>query len=610
MFQLSTGEKGRKNGETDLLFDVLKVLLFSGFMVGVYIARESGPRIAQQRKTIGLYSLLTFCLTALIFIGLLKFTLLRDVFRPEIKFALQVSLVFLWQTSASLLFFAAFRVADEPKQIRVRDLSRNPKKKINFLDLLRKGQDAPIGQSLMSNEAVLLPANRRIEHLCCVGSSGMGKTTLMFCLQASDIKSGRPVIIIDPKGELKDIQKFIELAKSHGKQDQDIKIFSIGHQEFSNHYNPLRNGTPEQIKSKLLDALLLKHEFYGAQASLFLGSIISALVFNKEEVSLSRVFELTVQKAKLHELIENIKRSKITEESERILGKLMRSSQINQKDLEGLIAQLSIMNCEEFYKKVNPSSGAKDLDLDLQDIISKNQVVYFALNKNGYGDFSDRFAKLLLQDIKVMSNRIQAGNITFDSSFVSIYVDEFGAYATPDFADFLKMTRSARIAVNMFFQGLADLRTVSQEFEEQVVQNTSFKVIFRSDIQHDVETWAGLSGSLEKTKQSRQVRDNGFEQEETGMGTKSNMREMRIDFDVLRHLPRGKALLINKSMSESKSDPQTSIDLFQVWNYRDEFRYSHKMNPNSNASLINKEADDFSKKVLENIKSNHSEGNL
>lgn len=556
----------------DLAFNCIRVLLFSGFLIGIYIVRTIPNKTTNRKRVIG-YSALLFLTSTALFLVLMKSMTVAGSISNEILCALRFSSFFMAEMGAGAFIFGLYLMGNEPKQIKVGDLSRKPKKKADLLNLLRKSEGSPIGQSLLSDRAVLLPTNRRIEHLCCVGSSGMGKTTLMFCLQASDIQAGRPVIVIDPKGELTDIQKFVNLARAHGKKDEDIKIFSIGHQQFSNHYNPLKNGTPEQIKSKLLDALQLKHEFYGAQASLFLGAIISALLLNSEDVSLSRIFELTVQKAKLHELIENLKSREVTSESERVLGKVMRASQIKGKDLEGLIAQLSILNCEEFYEKVNPAKGSKDLELDLQEIISKGQVVYFALNKNGYGDFSDRFAKLLLQDIKVLSNRIQAGSIEFRNSFISVYVDEFGAYATPDFADFLKMTRSARIAVNMFFQGLADLRTVSQEFEEQVVQNTSFKVIFRSDIQHDVETWAGLSGSLEKTKQSRQIRDNGFEQEETGMGTKSKMREMRIDFDVLRHLPRGKALLINKSKSESDVDPQTSIDLFQVWNYRDEIKF-------------------------------------
>ena len=134
------------------------------------------------------------------------------------------------------------------------------------------------------------------------------------------------------------------------------------------------------------------------------------------------------------------------------------------------------------------------------------------MNVNGYGDISRRIGRIILQDLKVLSNQIQAGQKNFNYDFCACFIDEFGSFATQDFADFLKMARSSRIGIHLFCQGLADLKAVTSEFKEQIIGNTSSKIIFRQDVPEDAETWSGIAGtfsSRKKTYQSYRHRNRG-----------------------------------------------------------------------------------------------------
>ena len=119
------------------------------------------------------------------------------------------------------------------------------------------------------------------------------------------------------------------------------------------------------------------------------------------------------------------------------------------------------------------------------------------------------------------------------------------------------MARSSRIGIHLFCQGLADLKAVSPEFKDQIIGNTSTKIIFRQDVVQDAETWAGIAGTFSSNKRTYQTMGSENEEEMTGIGSLREVKEMRIEFDVFKRLSQGQAVLIDKFSQKE--------DLFQVW---------------------------------------------
>ena len=60
----------------------------------------------------------------------------------------------------------------------------------------------PLGRAQVGGHAVALPVADARHHLHVLGSTGVGKTTLLLHLVLSAIKAGRGVVVIDPRGDL------------------------------------------------------------------------------------------------------------------------------------------------------------------------------------------------------------------------------------------------------------------------------------------------------------------------------------------------------------------------------------------------------------------------
>ncbi|MDE0092372.1 MAG: DUF853 family protein [Oligoflexia bacterium] len=468
------------------------------------------------------------------------------------------------------------------KPIKTENLKQS--KKLNFKDfptLLEDKDKAPIGLSLISKKPVFLDVKDRCQHTIVSGATGQGKTTLLKTLLSHSLKHGHPIIIIDPKGEKDDILEMKKKARFYNRE-KDFCLFSLSFPSQSFSYNPLLNGKSEQIKARLMDGLQFTEEYYKAQASLFLGGILSSLKFLNKPISFSLLDKYLNDSSALTELkneisakesdtksinekwinrsldsFSNSKNSKMTEMIDELALILDQISAIPKKDLAGLQAQISSINCLEFRNILSPINFHSDHFFSFSDILRHKKLAYFQLNVNGFGEISRQIGKMILQDLKVLSNQIQAGQQRFSYDFCSCFIDEFGSFATKDFADFLKMARSSRIGIHLFCQGLSDLSSITPDFKNQIVGNTINKIVFRQDVSSDAEEWAKMAGTFSSKKKTYQIMGSESEEEMTGLGSLRNIKEMKIEFDIFKNLSKGEAVLIDKADHKE--------DLLQVW---------------------------------------------
>ena len=448
------------------------------------------------------------------------------------------------------------RLSFKIKKITTKDLKFQ---KIKFKELFRLMEfkdKTPIGISLISKQPVLLDLKSRTQHLIVSGATGQGKTTLLKTLLNHSLKHRHPVIIIDPKGERQDILDIKERAAYYGRE-KDVSLFSLSFPEESFAYNPLENGTSEQIKARLIDGLRFEHEYYKAQASLWLGAVLYAMEVLGETVTFARLRELLSNKEKLRALQKDINQLKAHRHKERLDSGLNSVFLIKSSDLAGVFSQVSSIDSPVFTEIISPKENTAKKKLALSDVFQHRKIAYFQMNVNGYGDISRRIGRIILQDLKVLSNQIQAGQRQFNYDFCACFVDEFGSFATKDFADFLKMARSSKIGIHLFCQGLADLKAVNSEFKEQIIGNTANKIIFRQDVPEDAEVWSSMAGTFSSQKRTWQVSGSEVEENMTGVGSVRDVKEMRIEFDVFKKLSVGQAVLIDKSRHKE--------DLLKVW---------------------------------------------
>ena len=377
---------------------------FEELLIAIWAVIHFSISPVKSKSNIG--STLENIIRSLIFFGLLTGCLWLYSFAHERQSLFNNWNLFYFFIGSAVLFALRWffskrerKINVETKKITTGDLKF---KKLNFSKLSSLIEDknkTPIGISLISKKPVRLNLKSRSQHLIVSGATGQGKTTLLKTLLSHSLKHNHPVIIIDPKGEKEDILEMKERAKLYGRE-KDFYLFSLAFPEKSVSYNPLSNGTSEQIKARLIDGLRFEHEYYKAQASLWLGAVLYALEVLGETVTFSRLRELISSKEKLRVVQKEINKIKTHKHKERLKSGLGSAFQITASDLAGVFSQISSIDATVFTDIISPKEDDNKTNLSLSEVLKNKKIAYFQMNVNGYGDISRRIGRIILQDLK------------------------------------------------------------------------------------------------------------------------------------------------------------------------------------------------------------------
>lgn len=553
---MSITSKSTKTPSPDVTFfsDLIKalsVLIVGPFWLSAWGAKRINESSLGAKPLVRVLAAILLLAGIFVLFGLLSNLILL---KPLIKAsAIYISLV--------LGFFGFWILCSDlmdrkkPSRITVDKLENHAQSFNGLLPILVDPMNIPLGVSLQSQKPFSIPVIQSLEHVLICGATGVGKTSLLMTMLQHCMCHNYPAIIIDPKGDFVDLDIIKDLAKTFGRED-DLMVFSLSNPNESCAYNPIKLGTPENKKSKLMDGLSLSHEYYGAIASMVLINIFEILnALGEPNADLSRVLSILIDQETRAELEARLVNLPESPETGLLLKNLKAIRQVSLKDISGLCAQLQNFTMSEFKGIMLNESGKTEIDM--LDVLTKGKIAYFQLNTNAYSDLARRFGKLLIEDIKFTSNTIQSNREMPRAKFAGVFIDEFGSFATKEFANIQKMVRSAGISLRLFYQGMADLRAVSPEFEDQVLGNTLTKIILRQDVDSDVEKWSGMAGTVSDLIESYQIEDTVLMKIRTGMGNMHEGKRMKIDFDVFKQLGKGQAVVIDKG--------RRIQDVIEIW---------------------------------------------
>ncbi len=568
--------KPKENGKNTIsdevslyLIEALKAVAYvvgTGFLVPLQAAKSKDSKLSKlNAKFANWLCLITvsigFILLALIFYTSVTLTLKCLIFLPmawSLGFGLTFSLTRIIKKSPDKDF-----ITTEDLKNSIKDFTKVTNEFAALEPIMDDPNQIPLGISLKDGSPVTIPIMQMLEHSLSSGATGQGKTTLLKTKIHHFIRHGRPVIIIDPKGEQRDVNEIRELCERYGRPNA-FRLFSVSDKSSSGFYNPLNVGDPQQKKAKLMNGLTLTHEYFGALADEFLTTILDSHEVLGRNITLSILHKYIVNPNFFAALVKDIRNLPSNDMNNDLIEKLLAAQKIDFKELKGLSAQLASLCAMGIREILNP--GHSKTEIDMLRALQNGEVIYFQMNINGYSSISKAVGKLIVQDLRLVSNMIQSGQVerTFDFAFVSI--DEFGSFVYLDFADYIKQVRSARIGLDLSFQGIADTRQVSPDFAEQILGNTVNKFILRQDLKNDVETWSAMAGTKDTVIESHQTSRNLLNSSEaTGLGNVHEGKSVLIDFDVFKKLTTGHAVLIDKKRHINCA--------FAIWNGE---RRSHK----------------------------------
>ncbi|MBI5748064.1 MAG: DUF853 family protein, partial [Nitrospinae bacterium] len=339
-----------------------------------------------------------------------------------------------------------------------------------------------LGVSFYNRKPVLVSNEVANLHGVIVGATGAGKTVTIMNFIANAIKTGKPLIVLDGKGERGFWREIFAWACMYGRQD-DFQLFSIT-EENSATYNPMLRGDATELKDKIIGSEVFTEPHYKAKNERW--------------------------------LLEEISRMK--EEGKGITLKEIVDSVASDKEIEGLQNRLSLLTECEFARFLN----TEESEIDLYKTVMEKKITVLSVNIQKYGMTAERLGKMILQDIKTVSSEIQARVDENKRNDCYIIIDEFSSFTNEQFIDCLNKGRSAKFHILLAFQELADLQKAGAHYLGQVLGNTNLKIIMRQELPQSAETFAKLIGTKTTVKETMQV---GEDNMVTGTGSMRSVEE-------------------------------------------------------------------------------------
>lgn len=423
---------------------------------------------------------------------------------------------------------------------------------MNYLEnlksrIIRKKEDSiimgKIENSFLRKEE--LTESQLNHHVHIVGASGFGKTVLLSHLVKDRIEKGKGLLFIDLKGDIDTIEKFLSYAKKSNRMG-DVEIFSISEPTLSKNYNLILEGTATQLRDKIILSLVWSEEFYKNQSSSFLLKLLIGLCYLRdhrmEPLTLKTILDCTEDPevlAKYCEKIpeENHKTKNILEQCYHFL-----QSNDNFKSLQGLRSQLESLVLADFGELISGSENS----INLFESINSNKIVFIFLDSRRYGVTAQIIGKFILQDLKMVSSRIDAEIKKVNRKPFCVIIDEFADLAQEDFIGFLDRARSSKISIIVAHQEICDLLKISPEFAGRLMGNTATLYAFLQKRPESAELICAIAGTKKTWKETVQSQKMLYFDIPTGGKSLREVEEFCIHPNQIKMLKVGQCAVVKK----------------------------------------------------------------
>ncbi len=338
---------------------------------------------------------------------------------------------------------------------------------------------------------ITIPDEQRCQHCQIIGITGSGKSeSLFYPLIYQDALKGRPVIILDAKGELEAANRINALMKNIGR-DKDFYLFSLTHKDISCSYNPIFAGDcdPQIIIDAFLNNFIEEHTFFRETSkTIFENTYMILYSLGKPFTVMDIYAYLMDEKCRLYvnDLID--KDNETGSKSLMLLNTLLNNLTQQYKGWQHVITGFG----NYLLKHKDPIFNDGEGDIVLSDIIRNRKIVYFQLATNAYPLQAVSVARMVQANLRYLSSLIQSGVLSKDI-LVNVIIDEYGSLAEDSFTEVLNKARSSGMMVTIAHHSISDLAAVSESFMNRVDESTLNKIYLK---QSDPKLCESIAKSL------------------------------------------------------------------------------------------------------------------
>lgn len=428
-------------------------------------------------------------------------------------------------------------------------------------------------------------------HCLIQGTTGSGKTTLMYAILEGALRQGLGGIFIDGKGDINTERDLQKLADAYGKK---LVVFS---ERSKIHYNPVKYGKPTAVKDRLMAVMDWSESFYEKESENMLQMIISFIqeyigienTRSDEERSPSQGKRLKMDLETIHRFLdlneignylfleqaeeyiadcEQAKDKKATGETltkkdlplasmeDSVHGKYIRYffklSELTYSDLEeiqemkgetvklirGLRTQLELLIYSDFGNKFVESADP-ELNLDILEEIRQGHIVLLAFSATTYSSFIQILGRFVVGDVGYCVAQLHNNDPNFKGA-LGLF-DEFGSYANERILTILSQARSALLGAILGIQSISDLVTPFQDLTGRIIDNVNLFFLGRTNYAPNAEMSAKTVGTYKDIDRTVMTENQGgvlsrFETKGE-RGTVRNVRKFWFEPDEVKDLP-------------------------------------------------------------------------
>jgi conjugal transfer pilus assembly protein TraD len=370
------------------------------------------------------------------------------------------------------------------------------------------------------------------QHLLALGAPGSGKTRFLEVLIEQAVRRGDAVVVIDPKGDERLLDRTYDAAVSAGR-GADFRFFALPYPYQSCRYNPLAHYVrANEITDRI--ALILPRGGGDAEAFRnfawdFVNTVTTALDLLKERISIA-----TLQNYCLHNtwlLVRKLMRFYYpgVDTTDELKSMLDQYHQFEARQGKGIVEldqliQMASMD-RKYFDKV--SSALKPVfsklmsrtvgyllspgdvflapsateagpapELSWKTVDRDRQVVYFFLGSMLGVETASGVARVTLADLQSYLGKKYAYEPVADYGRITVVVDEMGDVLAPETVHLLNKARGAELSMCLAGQSLADLEVAlrSPADSRRALANVAALVAFRTQNPEDARYFSEKCG--------------------------------------------------------------------------------------------------------------------
>jgi hypothetical protein len=355
-------------------------------------------------------------------------------------------------------------------------------------ECVRHGTGLLLGDNLYAGLSlpVRLSPEQRVRHTHIIGSSGTGKSTLLFNLIRQDVENGDGVAVLDPHGDL--IDRVLGIIPD--SRIDDVVLVDPSDADFPIGFNILAAHSEQEktlLASDLVSVFRRLSSSWGDQMDIVLTNAILAFLESFQGGTLADIRRFLIEPAFRSEFLTTVRDPELIYYWQRVFPQLTGNRSVGPvlTRLQGFLSQKPIRNMVSH----------RENRLDFARIMDEGKIFLARLPEGLFGtENAYMLGTLLVSKFQQIAMSRQAQAVSLRRDFW-LYIDEFDSFITPSMAEILKGARKYRLGLTLAHQELHQLQS-DPKVASAVATHPCTRIVFQVG-DDDAKKLAGLFTSFD-----------------------------------------------------------------------------------------------------------------